>query len=96
MVENRGEMFHSEDFVGALKAKLGDRFLPACSFCGRNEFTTVKEFASVNVNENFGGIRIGTSIPAGIVICKNCGHIDLFALGALGMLPQKDKEAVNA
>ena len=56
----------------------------------------MKEFASITVNDNYEGIRIGTSIPAGIVICKKCGHIDLFALGALGLLPKKDKEADNA
>ena len=96
MIEDREQVFHSEDFVGALKTKLGNRFLPVCSFCGGTEFTTIKEFASINLNENFEGIRIGTSIPAGMIICKKCGHIDLFALGVLGLLPKMDKETGNA
>lgn len=95
-MENKEQKFRSEDFVSVLKNKLGNRFLPLCPFCGGKEFTTVNEFASININENFDGIRIGTSIPAGMVICKNCGHVDLFALGVLGMLPKKDKEAINA
>lgn len=95
-MEKHEQVFHSEEFLDKLQKALVRPPFPTCPFCGGREFTSVKEFASITVNDNYEGIRIGTSIPAGIVICKKCGHIDLFALGALGLLPKKDKEADNA
>lgn len=96
MMEKQEQMFHSEEFLGKLQNSLAMPPFPTCPFCGGKEFTSMKEFASIIVNDSYEGIRIGTSVPAGIVICKKCGHIDLFALGVLGLLPKKDKEAGNA
>ena len=96
MVEKHEQMFHSEEFLDKLQKTLAKPPFPMCPFCGGKEFTSLKEFASIIVNDNYEGIKIGTSVPAGIVICRKCGHIDLFALGVLGLLPKKDKEAVNA
>lgn len=94
-MEKQERVFNSSEFLDKLKKALTRPPFPTCPFCGGGEFTSMKEFASIIVNDNYEGIRIGTSVPAGIVICKKCGHVDLFALGVLGMLPKKDKETDN-
>ena len=35
------------------------------------------------------GLDLGPSIPSGLIVCENCGHIELFALGSLGLLKKK-------
>lgn len=77
-------------FVEKLNEKIGGKNLPDCPYCGGKKFTVTDSVASILIGKDLTSISIGPSIPAGVVVCTNCGHIELFALGALGLLPQKE------
>lgn len=84
--------YNPNKFIEVLSRKINNR-IPPCPFCGGIKFTSTPEYANINLSDEIGNIKIGTSIPAGIVVCENCGHIEFFALGALKML--NDKEESN-
>lgn len=77
--------FSESEFLKALQAKIVPSL--ACPICGSNQFTTYPKFTSMPVQENFGCAEFGFYMPCGILMCKNCGHIDLFSLAALGIDP---------
>lgn len=61
-----------------------------CPFCGGVRFTSIQQFASISIGEDFDVTTLGPSVPAGLVICKNCGFIYFFSLGVLGLLNNSD------
>lgn len=77
-------------FLKALEKKSNNRPIPACPFCGGRDYSTTENVTTLLLNNEIGGINLGPTIPAGILVCNKCGHIDLFALGALGLLNKKD------
>lgn len=78
--------YDSEKFVSALMKKVNPNGLPRCPYCGADKFTTTKEYGSLLINDDLDGLNIGPSIPMGLLVCMDCGHIEFFALGALGLL----------
>ena len=63
-----------------------------CPYCGGEKFTTTKSLAAVLTGEEVDQLSLGSYIPAGMLICEQCGHIEFFALGALEMNDNKDTE----
>ncbi len=84
-----------EKFVSSLNEKLSNKKFPSCRFCGCNQFTTTDSFGSILIGKDMNGLSLGPTIPTGIIICENCGHIEFFALGALGLLDSKDVSSVG-
>lgn len=82
--------YNPNKFIEKLNEKMAGRNLPNCPYCGGTNFSVTDSVASILIGKDLSSISIGPSIPAGVVVCTNCGHIDLFALGALGLLPQKE------
>lgn len=78
--------YKPNDFISAINKKIGSGNLPACPLCGKRKYTTTDQLATILIGTQFDEINIGPSIPAGMMICENCGHIDFVALGALGLL----------
>lgn len=58
-----------------------------CPFCGRTKYAPLDKFTMVQVQHQGTDIQFGESIPAAILVCSNCGHIDLFAMNPLGLTP---------
>ena len=81
--------YNPSDFISSISKKTNGN-MPNCRFCGGNRFTTTESFASIMIGEDLESLSIGPSVPTGMVICENCGHIDFFALGALGLINKKD------
>lgn len=54
-----------------------------CPFCGGRRFSTTDTICQLSVQKRLDGVEFGRSIPCGIAICSNCGHVNLFALGVL-------------
>lgn len=75
--------FSESEFLEALQSKIVPSL--TCPICGGTQFTTYPKFTSMPVQERIGGAEFGSYVPCGILICKNCGRIDLFSLGALGI-----------
>lgn len=76
-------------FIGALGKKMKGRNFPNCPYCGGQKFTSTDKFATIFIGEEMNGITLGPNIPSGMIVCENCGHIELFALGSLGLLNNK-------
>lgn len=85
--------YNSDKFASALKSAMNGRVLPNCPYCGNNQFTTTDSMATILIGKNIKGINLGPSIPSGMVICTKCGHIEFFALGALGLFTEEDGAA---
>lgn len=85
--------FESREFLNALTKRKNGQVVRSCPHCGGSKFTTTSQVAKIIVGENIDGINLGPIIPAGMLICENCGHIDFFAIGALGMLNTKEGES---
>ena len=84
--------YEPDRFIAAFKKAIGTRPSPACPFCGKRQYTTTDKMASVLIGNDLDGVSIGPTIPSGMLICENCGHIDFFALGVLGLLDGEDEK----
>jgi hypothetical protein len=62
-----------------------------CPICKNNQFSLEQSYVALFVNEEFGTLNLGKHIPSAAVICKKCGHIDLFALKLYGLLQKEEK-----
>ena len=82
--------YNPQEFINALMQKTSNRQL-TCPICQGTQFTTTEDFATIIISKDYEGITLGPSIPSGMAICQNCGHIDFFALGALGLLKAKEE-----
>lgn len=78
--------YNPNEFIVALTKKLKGKQVPTCSYCGGNKFTSTDKFATILIGDEVSGISLGPNIPSGMVVCENCGHIEFFALGSLGLL----------
>ena len=47
------------------------------------------------IAEDTKNINLGPNIPAGMVICEKCGHIEFFAMGPLGLLNTEDHDGAG-
>ena len=88
------EKYNNQKFGSALTAKINGKVV-VCPVCGGIHFNVPEQMANVIIGDSFEGIQIGQSIPSGMLICNNCGHIEFFALGALGLLPQQTENKTN-
>jgi hypothetical protein len=82
--------YNPQAFINALGQKAPNKQL-VCPYCQGTQFTSTEDFASILIGKDLGGISLGPSIPSGMIICQKCGHIDFFALGALGLLETKEE-----
>jgi ribosomal protein L37E len=85
--------YSPEDFIRELGGRLSNHAMPSCRFCGSLSFTVLPTFTNLAQQKETRGIVIGQSVPAATVVCTKCGHVELFALGMLGLLPMKDDES---
>lgn len=82
--------YNPSEFLSKFRERV--KAMPRCPFCGKSNYSVNQEFAQILVQGRISGIQIGTSIPAGVISCDNCGHIEFFALGAYDMLPKHEVE----
>lgn len=76
--------YDQEAFIQTLNKKCPSP--SPCAFCGRSDFQVFDKFTNVPVQSNVGIAELGCYVPCGMVVCKNCGHINLFSLGVLGLM----------
>ena len=44
------------------------------------------------IGDDTKNISLGPNIPAGVVVCENCGHMEFFAMGSLGLLKAEEHD----
>lgn len=86
------QKFDVRKFLEAMDNRTKGHTIPKCPYCGNSKYSTSSQVAHIIVNETVDEMGIGKGIPSGMIICKNCGHIDFFAIGALGLLNQGQEE----
>lgn len=79
-------------FIAEIENRINNGRVPQCRFCGGNRFTTTDSMATILIGKELNAVSIGPSVPAGMIVCEKCGHIDFFALGALGLLQKEDEK----
>lgn len=78
-----------ESYEKSLVATLDKKVrTPNCRFCGANAYYSVDSRVTI-YTEDVGSNGRRKIIPAGALVCKQCGHIEFFALGIL------DKQLLN-
>ena len=82
--------YNPNEFIAALGAKMNGRNVPNCPYCGGEKFTTTQSFATILIGDDSKNISLGPNIPAGMIVCENCGHIEFFAMGSLGLLKAEE------
>ena len=83
------DKYEPQKFIDELIKRKRQQTPLKCPFCGHDKFTTTNSLASVLIGKDLNGVSLGPTIPSGMLICENCGHIEFFALGVLGLLPIK-------
>ena len=84
--------YNNQEFLEAINQKMGGHKVPQCPYCGGQKFTTPEQFASILIGDDLAGINLGPTVPAGMIICEKCGHIEFFALGLMDLLPKESSK----
>lgn len=84
--------YNPTEFIKTFFEKTHRKGFPNCPYCGGQKFTSTDKYAAILIGEDLKNVSIGPTVPAGMVICENCGHIEFFALGALGLLNRPEGE----
>ena len=82
--------YKPEEFINAINKKMLNNKMRACPFCGGEKFTTTGDVAAIVVGKDTNVFELGPIISSGMIICEKCGHIDFFALSALGLAKEGD------
>ncbi|MBA4320444.1 MAG: hypothetical protein C0412_18760 [Flavobacterium sp.] len=80
--------FDREKFIKKLDEKGVNK---ECQRCGHKTFSLIDGYSFMPINETTGNILGGPAIPAILVVCNNCGSINLHALGALEQLDKNEE-----
>ncbi len=54
-----------------------------CPICQGRSFNMPPHIATVLVTDMLGAVKVGDHIPAAVIVCNKCGHMDFFALTVL-------------
>lgn len=84
--------YNPDNFIDAISQKMIGRNVPACPYCGEQKFTTTGNVAAILIGEDTANLNLGPHIPSGMIICENCGHIEFFALGSLGLMDKEEPQ----
>ena len=75
------------EYNAILKSLMERRATVPCSRCGGNRFELQPTYTTLPLVPDFRmASSYGGHIPCAIIICNNCGNINLHSLGALGLL----------
>lgn len=86
------DKYDASAFIAALKKRMSSSEMPKCPFCGEETYTTPEQVATIPVGVSIKGLSVGQTAPCAMVVCTKCGHVNFFALGALGLLPSDYKK----
>ena len=76
--------YNPNEFITKITTKVNIKDYK-CPFCGGTNFTTPENYSTLPVSTELDNVVLGPHIPAGTIICQNCGHIDFFALKVLNI-----------
>lgn len=63
-----------------------------CPICHQSKYSFVDGYTIDPVHDDYKAIQLGGKfIPSVMLVCKNCGHIDRFSLGVLGLMDKEEQ-----
>lgn len=72
----------------ALSQKLGNI---VCPICHQSRYTLLDGYFASTVQKGYKGLELGGRVlPSVMLVCNNCGHLDNFSLGVLGLMDAED------
>lgn len=83
--------YNPEKFINILNKKISGS-IPICPFCGGQKYTSTDSVASILIGDDTSNLNLGPHVPSGMIICENCGRIEFFALGVLGLMEDSQKD----
>ncbi len=78
--------FSVEKAIAALKSNNFSSY--KCPICGCRDFHCQPEPSTLLLTSKLNAIELKTYVPAVLVSCKKCGHIDLFSAVTLGAIEE--------
>lgn len=64
-----------------------------CPICHQAKYTFIDGYTVDPIQEDYKSIQLGGRImPSVMLVCNNCGHVDRFSLGVLGLMERNDQQ----
>lgn len=75
------EAFHfdAEKFLDSFLERNGEE-APTCPICGKTEYDVLRDMAMIRQQTGLEDV-ISSAIPCASILCRNCGRLELIALG---------------
>lgn len=86
--------YEPSKFIDTLNKRIANKPIK-CPYCGGRKFTSTDSSAAILISKKVSGLSVSSVeayIPSGMLICENCGHMEFFALGSLGLNDKDDKD----
>lgn len=63
-----------------------------CPICHQSKYSFVDGYTIDPVQDDYKAVQFGGKIiPSVMLVCNNCGHIDRFSLGVLGLMDKEEQ-----
>lgn len=64
-----------------------------CPICRQSKYTLLDGYFVDVIQDKYQGMQLGGRLlPSVILVCNNCGHLESFSLGVLGLLDIEKKD----
>ncbi len=62
-----------------------------CPICHQSKYSFLDGYTIDPVQDDYKAVQLGGKfIPSVMLVCNNCGHIDRFSLGVLGLMDKEE------
>ncbi len=78
-----------KQIINALTQRVGGF---VCPICHQAKYTFIDGYTLDPLQEEYQGLHLGGKmVPSVMLVCGNCGHIDKFSLGVLGLMEKEEQ-----
>ena len=64
-----------------------------CPICHQSKYTFLDGYFVGVIQDKYQGMQLGGRLlPSIMLVCNNCGHLESFSLGVLGLMENEDKK----
>lgn len=64
-----------------------------CPICHQSRYTLLDGYFVNVIQDKYQGMQLGGRLlPSVMLVCNNCGHLENFALGVLGLMEAEEKK----
>lgn len=75
--------------ANALSIRIGNI---VCPICHQSRYTLLDGYFVDVIQDKYQGMQLGGRLlPSVMLVCNNCGHLESFSLGVLGLMEAEEK-----